>query len=382
MLRRTLFTPEHHLFREAVERFIAREVAPAHAQWEKDGVVDRAVWLKAGAAGLLCCSAPESYGGPGGDFLNSVIVMEELAKAGASGPGFWLHSEIVAPYILHYGHDAQKERWLPDMAAGRTIAGIAMTEPGAGSDLQAITTYAEAEGDDFVIHGQKVFITNGQLGDVFVVAVKTDRAAGGKGVSLLIVDAKLEGFRRGRNLEKLGYRAQDTSELFFDGVRVPKENLLGELGRGFALLMQELPRERLLIAAYCQAKAEAAFAWTLSYAQERRTFGKALGEHQHIRFELADMQSKLLAMRAFVDSLIGNFLDGLIDTELAAAGKLRASELLCEVVDRCVQIHGGWGYMWEFPITRAYADARVERIAGGSSEMMKEIIARGLGRIA
>lgn len=377
-LPRPLFSDEHRLFRTAVQRFVAREIAPHHDRWEEAGVVDREAWHKAGAAGLLCCSIPELFGGPGATILESVILMEELAAVGASGPGFWLHSEIVAPYIFHSGSDAQKQRWLPAMARGEIVTGIAMTEPGAGSDLQAIRTRAERAGDDFVVNGQKVFITNGQTGDLFIVAVKTDPREGARGISLIAVDATTPGFRRGRNLQKIGYRAQDTSELFFDDVRVPADNLIGAEGAGFGVLMRELPRERLLIAVYCQAKAEAAFGWTVEHARTRSTFGKLLIEHQHVRFELADMKAKLIAGRAFTDALIALQMEGAVDLTLAAAGKLRATELLDEVVDRCLQLFGGWGYMWEYPIARAYADSRVERIAGGSSEMMKELIGRSL----
>lgn len=378
ILPRRLFDADHTVFRDVARRFVAREVAPHHARWEEEGIVPRALWRSAGAAGLLCCSVPETYEGPGAGLLYSVILMEELMAVGASGPGFWLHSEIVAPYLLHHGSEAQRRRWLPAMVRGDAIAGIAMTEPGAGSDLQGIRTEAVRKGDSFVLSGQKVFITNGQNADLFVVVARTDAARGTRSLSLLIVEADRPGFRRGRNLRKLGYHAQDTSELFFDEVSLPVENLVGAEGDGLPILMQELPRERLLIAVYCQARAEAAYRSTLEYVRERRTFGAALVEHQHVRFKMAELRTALIAGRALVDRLLELQLEGHLDTTLAAAAKLHTTELLGRVVDECLQLHGGWGYMQEYPIARAYADARVERIAGGTSEMMKELIARSL----
>lgn len=377
-LPRCIFGAEHEAFREAAHRFVAREIVPHHARWEEAGQVPRDLWRSAGEAGLLCCSVPEKLGGPGADLLYSVILMEELMAVGASGPGFWLHSEIVAPYLLNHGTDEQRRRWLPPMVRGDIVAGIAMTEPGAGSDLQGIRTQAARDRDTYVLNGQKVFITNGQLADLFVVVVRTDAARGSRSLSLLLVEADRPGFRRGRNLRKLGYHAQDTSELFFDEVRVPAANLLGAEGQGLPILMSELPRERLLIASYCQARAESAYRMTVDYARERRTFGRPIVEHQHVRFKLAELKTALIAGRAFVDRLLALQIDGGIDTGLAAAAKLHATELLGKVVDECLQLHGGWGYMWELPIARAYADARVERIAGGTSEMMKELIGRDL----
>lgn len=379
MLPRTVYDEEHEIFRQTARAFIEKEVVPHHAQWEKDGAVSREVWRKAGEAGLLCCNAPEAYGGAGADFRYSAIVVEELARVGASGPAFYLHSDIIAPYLVHYGSEEQKREWLPRMATGEVIAAVAMTEPGGGSDLQAIRTRAEKDGNHYVLNGQKTFISNGQLADLVVVVAKTDPAARGKGISLILVERGREGFERGRNLEKVGYKAQDTSELFFNDVRVPTANLLGPVeGEGFAQLMQQLPQERLLVALRCATSTEAALEWTLDYVQQREAFGRPLAGFQNTRFKLADIKTEASACRVFIDRCLELHVAGALSAEDAAMAKLHTTELLCRVLDDCVQLHGGYGYMWEYPIARAWADARMSRIAGGTSEIMREIISRGM----
>lgn len=379
MIPRTVFSGEHELFRNTVRAFMEKEVAPYHADWERDGVVSREVWRKAGEAGLLCCAIPEEYGGAGGDFLFSAIVVEELARAGASGPAFYLHSDIVAPYILHYGSEDQKRTWLPKMASGEVIGAISMTEPGAGSDLQGIRTRAVADGNHYVLNGQKTFITNGQLADLVVVVAKTDPEERAKGISLILVERDRAGFERGRNLEKIGYKAQDTSELFFTDVRVPMTNLLGPAeGQGFIQLMEQLTQERLLVAIRCATSIEAALDWTVAYTQERQAFGRPIAGFQNTRFKLADAKAAATVTRVFIDRCLELHLDGNLTAEDAAIAKLHTTELLCQVLDDCLQLHGGYGYMWEFPIARAWADARVGRIAGGTSEIMREIIGRSL----
>jgi len=378
MIAQSLMREEHNVFRESVRRFIAEEIAPHHARWEKEGKIDREAWLKAGKAGLLLTDTPVEYGGAGSDFLMSVVMIEEMARGIYSGPGFRLHSDIVAPYVLHYGTEAQKKHWLPRMATGEVITAIAMTEPGTGSDLQNIRTTAVKDGDHYVINGQKTFITNGQLADLIIVACKTDAKAGAKGVSLILVEASRKGFKRGRNLEKVGMKAQDTSELFFDDVRVPLTNLLGAEGRGFAQLMQELPRERLLVGITAVAVMEAALEWSVAYARERKMFGQSLADFQNTRFKLAEVKTEVTVARTFLDDCVAKLLKNELDVPTAAMCKWWLSDLENKVIDTCVQIHGGYGYMWEYPIARAYADARVHRIYAGSNEVMKEIIARAL----
>lgn len=377
-MERTLFTEEHNIFRASARKFAETRIAPFHEQWEKDGQVPRSIWREAGEAGLLCCTVPEEYGGPGADFLYSAIVCEEIARVGATGPAFHLHSEIVAPYLIHYGTEEQKKKWLPKLVTGEVISAVAMTEPGAGSDLQNIRTTAIADGDDFVINGQKVFISNGQLADLVVVACKTDPEAKGKGVSLVLVEREREGFERGRNLEKVGYKAQDTSELFFNDVRVPKTNLLGVEGKGFYQLMQQLAQERLVIALRSVAVIEAALEWTVKYTMERKAFGKSIADFQNTQFKLAEIKAQFVMLRSFIDDCLGRHLKSELDADTAAIAKLQTTEILCQVLDDCVQLHGGYGYMWEYPITRAWADNRMTRIAGGSSEIMKQIISKKL----
>ena len=375
---RPLFTPDHDAFRDQVRRFCEREIAPHHAAWEEAHGVPRSVWKQAGDNGLLCCWLPESLGGPGADLLFDFIVSEELGRIGATGPGFPLHSVIVAPYLAAHGTPELQQAILPGMVSGDRIAAIAMTEPGTGSDVAAIRTTARRDGDHYVVNGQKTFITNGHNADVIVVACKTDPEQGARGVSLLVVEGDMPGFTRGRNLRKIGQHAQDTAELFFDNVRVPVDHRLGEEGQGFKYLMHKLPQERLLISVQCQARAEAALAWTLQYVQERQAFKQRLADFQNTRFKLGALAAELAAGRAYCDQLLARHLAGELDAVGAAAGKLWHSELLGRVTDECLQLFGGYGYMHEYPIARAYSDARIERIYGGTSEIMKEIIARAL----
>ncbi|RJF96778.1 acyl-CoA dehydrogenase [Noviherbaspirillum cavernae] len=375
---RSIFSEEHEIFREQVRRFCEREIAPHHADWEQAHRVPREVWKRAGDNGFLCCWLPEEEGGHGADLLFDFIVCEELGRAGATGPGFPLHSVIVAPYIAHHGTSALKARVLPGMVNGEKIGAIVMTEPGAGSDLAGIRTRAEKDGDSWIINGQKTFITNGQNADVMVVACKTEPDRGAHGISLFVVTADMAGFSRGKNLHKIGQHAQDTAELFFDNVRVPADHLLGEVNKGFKYLMQELAQERLLVSVQCQARAEAAFAWTQSYVKERKAFRQRIADFQNTRYKLAGMYAELQAGRAYCDQLIQLHMKGKLKPADASAGKLWHSELLARVTDECLQLHGGYGYMQEYPIGRAYVDARIERIYGGTSEIMKEIIARAI----
>jgi acyl-CoA dehydrogenase len=378
MFTRSVFSPDHEAFREQVRRFVDAEIVPFHAQWEKDGRVSREAWLKAGANGLLCATVPEAYGGAGADFLFSMVVMEELARVGAMGPGFSLHSDIVAPYLLHYGTEQQKQDWLPKMVRGEVIGAIAMTEPSAGSDVQAIQTTAVRDGDDFVINGQKVFITNGGNCDLLVLACKTDPKLGAKGVSLMLVPADTPGFRKGRLLDKVGWKAQDTAELFFDEVRVPATNLLGVEGRGFIQLMEQLPQERLLQAVRATAVLEAALDWTAEYTRDRKAFGGRIADLQNTRFRLAEVKTQATVMRVFTDHCMAMHVQGQLDAVDAAMAKMHTAETLCKCLDECLQLFGGYGYMWEYPIARAWADARMGRIAGGTGEIMREIIGRQL----
>jgi acyl-CoA dehydrogenase len=376
MIERTLFREEHNIFRESVRRFMEREVVPHHAQWEKDGIVPRELWLKAGAEGLLCCTVPEEYGGLGLDYLFDVVVFEELWRVGASGPGFLIHTDLVATYILSFGTEEQKRKLLPKMVRGEAIGSLGMTEPHAGSDLKAIRTRATRDGDDFVINGQKVFISNGQLCDILVLATKTDGTAGAKGITLFLVEGDRPGFRRGRNLEKLGMHAQDTSELFFDNVRVPATNILGSEGRGFAHMMTKLAQERLAQAVRSALVTETIIEWTVDYTSQREAFGKTIADFQNTQFKLAELQTEATVARVFTDKCIDLFMQGKLDPVEAAMAKMFTANLHCKAADECLQLFGGWGYMWEFPIARAYADARVIKIAGGSIEIMKTIIAR------
>lgn len=378
MIPRTLFSPEHEMFRDSVRRFIAEEITPNHADWEKAGIVPREAWRKAGEGGFLCTAIPEEYGGPGGDFLHGAIMVEEMARAGATGPTFYLQSEIIAPYLLHYGTEEQKRRWLPRMASGEAIASLGMSEPSGGSDVAGMRTTAIRDGDDYLVNGQKVFITAGHNADLLLLACKTDPKAGARGVSLLLVDTTTPGFTRGRMLEKIGCKGQDTAELFFADMRVPVADLLGEEGRGFYLLMGELPQERLVQAIRAVASSEAAIGWTTDYAASRPMFGQTLADFQNTRFKLAEMRADTLAQRVFLDRCIELHLRGELNAVDAAMLKLTTTELQGRVMDACLQLHGGWGYMTEFPIARAFVDARLGRIGGGSVEVMKEIIARDM----
>ena len=327
---------------------------------------------------MLCTNIPEQYGGMGGDFLYSAIVLEEQAATGCTGPGFNLHSDIVAPYLLHYGSEETKQHWLPKMATGEVIAGIGMTEPSGGSDLAALKTTAIRDGDHYVINGQKVFITNGQLLDFVLLAVKTTPEAGSRGISQIIVEADRAGFKKGRNLKKIGFKAQDTSELFFDNVRVPVTNLVGEEGRGFKQMMQELAQERLIQAIRGAVTVEAMLEWTIEYTQGRKAFGQTIADFQNTRFKLAEIKTQAVVARIFVDRCLEMHLQGMLDSVDAAMAKMHVTDLQCQVADECLQLHGGYGYMWEYPIARAWADGRLTRIAGGTAEIMKEIISRAL----
>jgi len=378
MIERTLFREEHHIFRNSVRKFMEREIAPFHDQWEMDGVVPRELWLKAGAEGLLCCTVPEEYGGLGLDYLFDVIVFEELWRIGASGPGFLIHTDLVATYILAFGTEEQKRKWLPKMVSGEVIGSLGMTEPHAGSDLKALRTRAVRQGNDYVINGQKVFISNGQLCNLIVLATKTDSQAGAKGISLFLVEADRPGFKRGRNLDKLGMKAQDTSELFFENVRIPAENMLGNEGQGFSLMMTKLAQERLAQAIRSATVAETVIEWTVEYTSQREAFGQTISDFQNTQFKLADLKTQATAGRVFTDRCIELFMNGQLDAIDAAMAKMFTSELHCKVVDECLQFFGGYGYMEEYPIARAYRDVRVQTIFAGTTEIMKEIISRSL----
>jgi len=378
MIPRTLFSAEHDIFRSSVQRFVTEYVTPNHADWEKAGQVPRELWSKAGELGMLCCNVDVEYGGMGGDFLHSTILIEEFARAGATGPSFFLHSDIVAPYLVDFGSEAQKLKWLPRMARGETVVALGMSEPSGGSDVAAMRTQAIRDGDDYVINGQKVFITNGHTADLLLLAAKTDPTARAKGVSLILVETDRPGFTRGRKLEKLGCKAQDTSELFFSDLRVPVANRLGAEGDGFAQLMTQLAQERLIQAIRAVASAEAALGWTIEYVAEREMFGHTLADFQNTRFELADLHADILTQRVFVDRCTELHLQGALDATDAAAAKLVTTELQGRVMDRCLQLFGGWGYMWEYPIARAFADARMTRIGGGAVEVMKQIIGNAI----
>jgi acyl-CoA dehydrogenase len=379
MIPRTLFSPEHETFRGSVRRFMEQEVAPHDERWQEQGYADKAVWRKAGENGFLCPTMPPEYGGAGADKLYSVVLIEEQARANNSSLGFGLHSEIVAPYLLAYGSEALKQKYLPKMASGEMIGAIAMSEPGAGSDLQAVKTAATKRQDHYIVNGSKTFITNGWNCDLVIVVAKTDPAKGAKGTSLVVVDTSMKGFTKGRRLKKMGLKGQDTAELFFDNVEVPAENLVGRENNGFVYLMQELPWERMQIAIGAVAKAEAALEWTKAYVSERKAFGKTVASFQATRFKLAELATEVQIARVFVDRCIELLLKKELTPEVAAMAKYWITDLECKVMDECVQLHGGYGYMWEFPIARAYVDARVQRIYGGTNEIMKEVISRGLG---
>ncbi|OOW11738.1 acyl-CoA dehydrogenase family protein [Acinetobacter sp. MF4640] len=379
MLPRNLFNAEHEAFRETVRKFYAKEVVPNIEKYEQQQHVDRELWNKAGAMGLLCATMPEAYGGSGVDRLYSMILIEEQAYAMDSSTGFSLHSDIVANYINNFGSEAQKHYWLTRMASGETVTAIAMTEPGTGSDLQAVRTTAVLDGDDYIINGSKIFITNGYLCDMAIVVCKTgDSEKGSANLSLIIVEANRAGFSKGKPLNKIGMKGQDTCELFFDHVRVPKENLLGMEGMGFMMLMKELAWERMLVAIICQAGAEAALAHTVQYTKERKAFGKAISSFQNTRFKLAELRTEIDFCRAYLDCCMQLQLEESLGIDAAAAAKYKISEMFSKVVDECLQLHGGYGYMLEYPIARAYLDNRANRIYAGTNEIMKELISRSL----
>lgn len=378
ILTRDIFSEEHALLRETARRFFEREVVPHHRAWEKTGVAPRSVWKRAGEAGLLCVGIPEAYGGGAADRLASAVLIEEQARLGLSGPGFSTHSDIVAPYVLNYGTEAQKRRWLPAMAIGDAIGAIVLTEPSAGSDLRAIRTTAIRDGGELVLNGQKTFITNGQCADLMLVAAKPSPNAGTRDLTLVMVEGSRPGVSRGQNFEKIGMKAQDTCELFFDDVRVPAANILGEEGKGFPLLSHELAWERLQIAIGAVATSAAALDWTRAYTKQRRAFGRPVAEFQNTRFRLAEIKTEIEIAQVFIDRCLVEVNEGRLDVTVAAMAKYWCTELMGRAVDQCLQLHGGYGYMWDYPIARAFADARVHRIYGGSNEIMREMVARTL----
>ncbi|HUZ54723.1 MAG TPA: acyl-CoA dehydrogenase family protein [Streptosporangiaceae bacterium] len=379
-MQRDIFTSDHEAFRDTVRSFIAKEVAPYHEQWERDGVVSRDVWLAAGQAGLLGIDMDEQYGGGGNDDYRYYLVLnEEMTRAGAHGPGFSVHNDINGQYFSRLMTPEQAQRWMPGYCSGELITAIAMSEPGAGSDLQGIRTTAAKDGDFYILNGQKTFISNGQLADLVIVVARTGAEAGHRAISLLVVERGMAGFERGRNLDKVGMHAQDTSELFFSDVRVPAENMLGPEGGGFIALMQNLPRERIAIGTAALAGAEATFETTLEYCKQRQAFGRPIGRFQHNRFVLAEMATELAVARAFTDKAVLEHNAGRLSNEDASMVKWWDTELCCRIVDRCLQLHGGYGYMREYQVARAFADCRVQTIFGGTTEIMKEIIGRGLG---
>ncbi|MEU4227404.1 acyl-CoA dehydrogenase family protein [Nonomuraea sp. NPDC026600] len=380
-MRRDLFDEEHLLFLETVREFMTREVAPHHGQWEKDGVVPREVWKKAGEIGMFGFSVPEEYGGAGvTDFRFNAVIVEEIIRHGASGLGFGLHNDIMAPYLVDLTDEEQKRRWLPGFVSGELITAIAMTEPGAGSDLQGIRTTAVREGDHYLVNGQKTFITNGINADLVVVVAKTDPGAGARGTTLLVVERGMEGFGRGRNLDKIGMKAQDTAELFFENVRVPVANRLGaEEGQGFFQLMNNLPQERLSIAVAAVAAAEVVLEQTIEYCKSRQAFGRNIGSFQNTRFVLAELATETEIARHYVDKCIVALNAKELTVVDAAKAKWWTSELQNKVIDRCLQLHGGYGYMMEYPVAKAWIDSRVQTIYGGTTEIMKEIIGRSFG---
>jgi alkylation response protein AidB-like acyl-CoA dehydrogenase len=378
--RPSITEQEHEDFRRSVRAFLEKEVVPHHDEWEREGQVSREVWRKAGDAGLLCFDVEEQYGGAGvKDFRYNMVLIEEISRVGASGLGFPVHNDVIVPYISQLGTEEQKGRWLPGLVSGELVSAIAMTEPGAGSDLQGIRTSAVDKGDHYVLNGSKTFISNGILADLVVVVARTDPDAGHQGISLLVVEQGMTGFERGRNLEKIGLKAQDTAELFFDDVEVPKENLLGAEGSGFISLMVNLPQERISIATIAVAASEAILELCLAYAKDRQAFGRPIGSFQHNRFALAEMATEVHIARVFVNDCILRLNAGTVDTSLASMAKWWTTELQKRVVDVGVQLHGGYGYMTEYPIARAFVDSRIQTIYGGTTEIQKEIIGRSLG---
>jgi acyl-CoA dehydrogenase len=375
---RKVFRDDHEMFRDQVRRFIETEIVPHHAQWERDGIVPKSLWLRAGEEGLLCVTAPEEYGGAGGDFGHSAVLIEELARVNATAVGFTTHSDVAVPYLINYGTDDQKARWLPRLIAGELIAVIAMSEPQIGSDLRGMKTRAVRDGDHYILSGQKTFITNGINSGLVIVAAKVEGQSNPKDITLFCVEDGTPGFEKGKKLEKIGLRGQDTSELFFSDVRVPVENRLGEESCGFACLMTELAKERLVIGIRAAASLEAMLDKTIAYTKDRVVFGKPLLEFQNTRFKLADVKARTQMLRVFIDDCLQQLLDGELTPETAAMAKLTSAELHGQLLDELLQLHGGYGYMSEYDVGRAWVDARVARIYAGTSEIMKEIIARTL----
>lgn len=377
-ISRTVFRDDHEIFRATARRFLERECVPHQSEWDDAGKVDRETWLKAGREGLLCIILPIEYGGGGGDFGHAAVMAEEIARAGLSGPGFAVHSDIIAPYIARVGNEEQKQKWLPGACTGEIILAIAMTEPGTGSDLKAVRTTAIRDGNDYVINGSKTFISNGLNADIVIVVCKTDPKAGAKGVSLIVVETNRPGFRRGRKLKKIGQYAQDTAELFFDDVRVPVSNLLGEEGKGFGYLMGELPQERFSIAISAAARLEAGLEQTLEYVKARKAFNQTVWDFQNTKFKLADIKAQAVAVRLMIDHYLAEHMRRRLTLEESAIAKLFATETLGKAIDEMVQLHGGYGYMLEYPVARSFVDMRVSRIYGGTSEVMRDLISRKL----
>ena len=379
LLERKIYASEEHkMMQKMIQDFLENEILPQNEEWEKNGMVSREIWERAGDLGLLCMDMPEEYGGSGLDFTFNALLIEEFSRKGITGPGFSLHSDIVAPYILKWGNEEQKKKWLPQMATGKMITAIGMTEPDCGSDLQAIRTTAVDKGDHYLVNGQKTFITNGYMCDMAIVAVKTNPGTPEEGVSLLFMESNMEGFEKGIPFKKVGMKAQDTCELFFDNVKVPKENLLGKEGYGFKIMMTELARERHTVALCAIGGAQGAIEWTVDYTSTRRAFKQPIANFQNTQFKLAECATKLQVHQAFVDRCTEELANHNLSAEAASMGKYSASDMHGEVVDECLQLFGGYGFMWEYPIGRMYADNRVARIYAGTNEIMKLVIARGL----
>ena len=378
MIPRKLYDADHDMFRDTVRKFLQAEAAPHHEQWEMDGMVSDEIWLRAGEQGFLCPTVPEEYGGVGADFRYNCIVNEEVARAGCTGLGWGVHSDVSVPYIIRYGSKEQKKKYLGRCVTGDLITAIAMTEPGAGSDIQGTKTSAVLEGDHYVLNGSKTFITNGLKAGLVIVAAKTDVSAGSMGISLFLLEDGMVGFTKGKKLQKLGLKAQDTAELFFQDVKVPQENLLGEVGHGFIYLMQNLPQERLTIAVGANGMCQSVLQATVDYTKERKAFGTNVAAFQNTQFKLAEMAAEISSAEVFLDRCTELLLEGTLDTVTASKLKLLATDLQCKVADECLQLYGDWGYMWEYPVCRAFADARVQRIYGGTNEIMKLIISRDL----
>ncbi len=381
MLPRSIYTEEHNMFASSFRDFVKKEIEPNHAKWEKDQMVSRESWAKLGEAGYLCPQVEEQYGGLGiKDFRYNAIIIEELGRLGLASEtvGYSLHSDIVCPYIEHYGNEGMKKKWLPKMVSGEAIGAIAMTEPGAGSDLQGIRASAVDKGDHYLVNGSKTFITNGYLSDIAIVAVKTDPTLGAKGISLLLLETGMKGYSKGKPFEKIGLHAQYTCELFFENVEVPKENLIGKVGEGFKYLMTELAQERLVVALGAIAGAEGVLTQTVKYTKERIAFGKPISELQNTRFKLAEVETEVNIGRVFADKCLELHNNKQLDGAGASAAKYWLSDLQGRVADECLQLHGGYGYIWEYPVARAWADARVQRIYAGTNEIMKELIARNV----